>query len=120
MISKIQRLSIKPILGLAFLCAVPFASANDVGWSVTLGTPAPVYSPPPVVYAPQPVYTRPAPVYVQPAPVYVQPRPVYVRPSPVYVQPGAYVQYGAPVVVEERWYHKHHHGRGHAYGHWKD
>ena len=78
--------------GLAF---APSASANNVGWSVSVGGPGyavslgqpaywggygygyrPYYRP----------YWRPAPV-VYPAPYYVAPRPVYVAPAPVYVAP---------------------------------
>jgi hypothetical protein len=120
MLSKFQQSASKTLLGIAFLCAAPLALANNVDWSVTVGSPQPIYSPPVVYSAPQPVYVRPAPVYVQPSPVYVQPRPVYARPAPVVVQSG-YVQYGAPVIVEERWHHRHHHGHGHGHGngHWK-
>jgi PXPV repeat (3 copies) len=82
----------------ALMIAAPLSMAHDrVNWSVTLGSQAPIYSPPPVVY-------------VQPQPVYVEPAPVYVRPAPVYVQPSAYVQYGRPYYVEE---HRHNHHKRH-------
>jgi hypothetical protein len=116
--STFQQIISKSILGLAVLCSAPFAMANDVNWSVTVGSPQPYYSA-------QPVYSAPHPVYVRPAPVYVQPQPVYVRPAPI-VQSSAYVQYGAPVIVQERWDHDrrghgrgHGHGHGHGNGHWK-
>ena len=90
------------------LLAPPLASAGgSVNWSVTIGSPVPVYAPPPVVYVhPEPVYVRPAPVYYHAPPVQ------YVRPSPVYVQPPVVVQYGSPYQME-RPRHRH----GHSYHH---
>lgn len=103
------------LLGAAALLAagVPAsARASDVSWSISVGTPAPVYAPPPVVYV------QPQPVYVQPEPVYVAPRRVYVQPAPVYVQPGTVVHvatppfgYGPP--RHARGKHRHHGHRRH-------
>jgi hypothetical protein len=62
------------------------AQANDVSWTVTIGSPRPaprvIYAPPPVVYQPpavvyQPVYL-PAPVVYSAAPVYRMP-PGYAK-----------------------------------------
>ena len=97
------KASISALLAAVALTVAPLASANDVNWSVSVGSTGPVYAPP-------------AAVYVQPEPVYVQPRPVYVRPAPVVVQPATIVQYPAPYYVEDyrfrghgHWKHHHHH-----------
>lgn len=110
MLSKFQQTVSKTLLGIAFLCAAPLGLASNVDWSVTVGSQQPIYSPPVVYSAPQPVYVRPAPVYVQPS-------PVYARPAPVVVHSGAYVQYGAPVVVQHSGYGHHYYDRGHRHGH---
>ena len=94
----LSKTSIFALLTIAMLATAPLASANDVNWSVTVGSVGSGYAPP-------------AAVYVQPEPVYVQPRPVYVRPAPVIVQPATVVQYPAPYYVED------YRSRGH--GHWK-
>jgi hypothetical protein len=88
------------------------ASAADVRWTVTVGSPYPVvvqpvpayYPPvvvqqPQVVYQPPVVYTQPQVVYTQPPVVYTQPRVIYAPQQVVYVQPG------------------HGHRHGHGYGH---
>lgn len=93
------KASISALFAAAVLAAAPLALANDVNWSVTVGSAGPVYSPPPAVY-------------VQPAPVYVQPRPVYMRPAPVIIQPATVVRYPAPYYVEEDY-------RDRGHGHWK-
>ncbi len=90
--------------GLAF---APAASANNVGWSVSIGGPGFAVSAGQPYwggyrgygygygYAYRPGYYRPyRPAVVYPAPVYVAPRPVYVAPRPVYVAPPAYYGYG--------------------------
>jgi hypothetical protein len=104
---RLFKISTSLLLAAAAVAAAPGALANNVNWSVSVGSVGPVYAPPPAVYV------QPEPIYVQPSPVYVQPRPVYVRPAPVIVQPAAVVRYGPTYYVEER------HGHGHAYGHWK-
>lgn len=108
-----QRLNLplsKLIAVLAF--AAPFSIAHahgNVSWSVSVGSPAPVYvAPPPVVY-------------VQPQPVYVQPQPVYVRPQPVYVQPSTVIEYRQPYYVEEMRYRTWGYGHGrHHHHHYRD
>lgn len=83
------------------------AQANDVSWSVTIGSPRPaprvIYAPPPVVYAPPVVY-QPAPVVVHRVyqPVY---QPVYQAAPVVYHMPPGH------------WKHGHKHGWKHAYRH---
>ncbi len=61
--------------------------ANDVSWTVTIGSPRPaprvIYAPPPVVYSPPPVVYYPAPVVYQR--VY---QPLYQPVPVVYVHPG--------------------------------
>ncbi|WP_246860638.1 hypothetical protein [Noviherbaspirillum sp. UKPF54] len=91
------RISVtKLIAAIALVAPLTFAHAHgDVSWSVSVGSPAPVYAPPPAVY--------------------VQPQPVYVRPQPVYVRPATIVEYSQPYYVEEVRYRKH----GHGQGHWK-
>ena len=83
--------------GLAF---APSATANNVGWSVSVGGPG--YA----VSVGQPAYWggyryghgyrpywrhyyRPAPVVYPAVPYYVAPRPVYVAPAPIYAAPPA-------------------------------
>ncbi|NRF65617.1 hypothetical protein HLB44_01335 [Aquincola sp. S2] len=65
-----SKLFIAGALAVAGVLGTGVARAGhaDVRWSVTIGTP-------------MPVYTVPAPVYAYPAPVYVQPRLVYHEPS---------------------------------------
>jgi hypothetical protein len=90
--------SAKVIAAVALILGTPLALANDVNWSVTIGSPYPapqVYSPPPRV-------------------VYVQPQPVYVRPHPVVVQSGPVIYYDQPYYVTERRHKKSKH-----YRHWK-
>jgi len=71
------------LTGMVLLLSTPFAAAHDdlgVGWSVRIGTPAPVYRPPVV-------YVQPRPVYVESMPVYVERRGPVVRYSRYYPQP---------------------------------
>lgn len=109
------------LTGAAFLFGAPLAQAQQVNWSVTVGTPnvQPVYAPAPVYVQPQRVYVAPAPVYVQPQRVYVPP-PVYVQP---YSPPVAVVQYreSYPAVYygDNGRHHGHggkHHGWHHGHG----
>ncbi|MBS7807158.1 hypothetical protein [Variovorax sp. PCZ-1] len=84
------------------------AQANDVSWTITVGSPRPaprvIYAPPPVVYSPAPVVYQPAPVVVQRVyqPVY---QPVYQAAPVVYHMPHGH------------WKHGHKHGWKHAYKH---
>jgi hypothetical protein len=70
------------------------AQANDVSWTVTIGSPRPaprvIYAPPPVVYSPPPVVYYPAPVVYQPVyPLVYQPVPVVYSAAPLYrIPPG--------------------------------
>ncbi len=95
------------------LLAAGAAQANDVSWTITVGSPRPaprvIYAPPPVIYQPPPVAYYP--VY-QPAPVVVQPV--------VYAQPG----YHIPPGHSKKWHKKAYkygygdgYGRGHGHGH---
>jgi hypothetical protein len=96
------------IAGAALVLQMPIASAQNVNWSVTIGTP---------YHAPQPVYVEPQRVYVQPQRIYVQPQPVYVQ---SYAQPVAVVQYQnyypQPYYAEPSRYRGHGH-RGRHHGH---
>jgi hypothetical protein len=85
------------LAGAALAAASGAAMAHDVGFSVSIGVPAPyVYSPP---------------VVVAPAPVYYPPRVVYA-PAPVYSYYGPRVIYGPRVaVVAAPWAFRHGHGR---------
>jgi len=75
------------------------AAGTHVGFGISVGIPAPVYSaPPPLVYYPSPAYVPPPAVYVALPPVHYVPAPVY---------------YGPPV-VHRRWHHHHHR----HYRHW--
>lgn len=102
--------SFRFIAACAFLAMAAPASANDVQWSVTVGS-QPQAAPPAVVYAPaQPVYVQPAPrvVYVQPAP-----HVVYV-PQPVHHHSMTVVEVGRHGHRGHGWHKKH--GRQHK--HW--
>lgn len=91
----------KLIAAIALVAPLSFAHAHgDVSWSVSVGSPAPVYAPPPAVY--------------------VQPQPVYVRPAPVYVQPATVVEYRQPYYTEEVRYRNWGHGRHHHHHHFRD
>lgn len=83
------------------LSAVPaFAGGQpQVDWSLSIGSPGYLLSPPPAVY-------------VQPQTVYVQPQPVYVESPPAVY----YRTYGRPYYVQDYEYRRfrhHRHGRRH-------
>ena len=86
------------------------AQANDVSWTITVGSPRPaprvIYAPPPVIYQPPPVVYHPAPVVYQP--VY---QPV------VYAQPVQYVQRIPPGHLKKWHKHGYKYGYGHGYRH---
>jgi hypothetical protein len=117
------------VMGLAVL-ATGAAHAQDVRWSVTIGTPVPVYAPRPVVVypAPQVVYQQPQVVYQQPQVVYQQPQVIYQQPPVVYQQPQvvytqprviyrpAPVVYPQPVYYGPPGYWRHGHGHGGHHG----
>jgi hypothetical protein len=128
--SSLRIAAVTALVGVAAF-STSTAQAQDVRWSVTIGTPAPVYVPAPrpvVVYQqPQVVYQQPQVVYTQPQVVYTQPQVVYAPapvvyayPPVVYQQPRVVYQQ-PPVVVQpqqviydrpDRWRH-----RGHGHGH---
>ncbi len=88
------------------------AQARDVTWSVTVGSPQPVFAPPRVIYAPPPVVYHPAPVVYAPPPVVYRAVPVVYQPVPVYYGPPGHAKH---------WHKKHHRhhgweGRGYEYG----
>jgi hypothetical protein len=72
------------------------ATAGDVSWTVTVGSPRP---------APRVIYAPPLVVYAPPQVVY---QPVYQ--SVVYAQPAYAIPPG-------HWKHRHQHGWKHAYKH---
>lgn len=78
------------------LSAVPALAGGQpqVDWSVSIGAPGYLLSPPPEVY-------------VQPQRVYVQPQPIYVeRPAVIY-----YSAYGQPYYVQDNEYRRFRHHR---------
>jgi hypothetical protein len=97
----------------ALLLAAGSAQAQDVRWSVSVGShvPAPrpvvVYQQPQVVYLPPPqvVYQQPQVIYQQPQVIYQQPQVVYQQPPRVVYQPPQQVYYVPPY-----WRHGRHHG----------
>jgi hypothetical protein len=106
----------------AFLLAAGSVQAQDVRWSVSVGShlPAPrpvvvyqqpqvVYQQPQVVYVPPPqvVYQQPQVIYQQPQVIYQQPQVVYQQPPRVVYQPPQQVYYVPP-----HWRRGHH---GHGY-----
>jgi hypothetical protein len=95
----------------ALLLAAGSAQAQDVRWSVSVGShlPAPrpvvvyqqpqvVYQQPQVVYLPPPqvVYQQPQVIYQQPQVIYQQPQVVYQQPPRVVYQPPQQVYYVPP------------------------
>ena len=84
------------------------AQANDVSWTITVGSPRPaprvIYAPPPVIYQPPPVAYYP--VY-QSAPVVYQPV--------VYAQPVQYVQRIPPGHLKKWHKHAYKYGYGDGY-----
>ena len=101
---KLSLAGIAAVFALGTLTlGAPAAMAGNVHWSINIGTPGVVYTPPPVVYAPPPV------IYAPPPAVHAHPRPVYVQPVPVV--PYGRVYYERP---RHRGHHRiHHPGRGH-------
>jgi hypothetical protein len=102
------------------------ARADNVYWSIGLGSPGvtigmtnarplPIFVQP----QPQPYYVQPATVYVHPGAIYSQQVPIYVQPRPVYQQ-GWAVQ-GRPHgkgPKHDRRHDNRGHGRGQqGYGH---
>jgi hypothetical protein len=111
----------------ALLLAAGSAQAQDVRWSVSVGShlPAPrpvvvyqqpqvVYQQPQVVYLPPPqvVYQQPQVIYQQPQVIYQQPQVVYQQPPVVYQQPPRVVYQPPQQVyyVPPYWRHGRHHG----------
>lgn len=91
--------SLKLLLGaFAFAALSGTAMARDnVSFSISIGTPMPVYAPPPV---------------------YVAAPPVHVGYGYAYAPPPRVVYY-APVYAGPRWHERergHRHGRGHGHG----
>jgi hypothetical protein len=102
------------------------ARADDIYWSIGLGSPGVTIGmtnarPLPIFVQPQPqhYYVQPATVYVHPGAIYAQPVPIYVQPRPVYQQ-GWAVQ-GRPHgkgPKHDRRHDNRGHGRGpQGYGH---
>jgi hypothetical protein len=80
------------LAGAALAAASGAAMAHDVGFSVSIGVPAPYVYAPPVVVAPAPVYYPPRVVYA-PAPAYSYyygPRVIYGPRVAVFPAPWAF------------------------------
>ncbi|MDO9237429.1 MAG: hypothetical protein Q7U28_15525 [Aquabacterium sp.] len=65
------------------------ARADDIHWSIGLGSPGVTIGmtnarPLPIFVQPQPYYGKPLPVYMQPGLIYSQQVPIYVQPAPIY------------------------------------
>jgi hypothetical protein len=101
------------------------ARADDIYWSIGLGSPGVTIGmtnarPLPIFVQPQHYYVQPATLYVHPGAIYAQPVPIYVQPPrPVYQQ-GWAVQ-GRPHgkgPKHDRRHDNRGHGRGQqGYGH---
>ncbi len=95
------------IAGAALVAVSGTAAANgNIGWSISIGIPGPVYPAPAPVYVPQPAYYPPVAVY-PPAPAYYPPRVVYA-PAPYY---GGY-RWRERAWREHEWREHERHGRG--------
>ena len=81
----------------------PAMARDNVSFSISIGTPMPMYAPPPV--------------YVTSPPVYVTAPPVHVGYGHVYAPPPRVVYYATPYPAP-RWHKRDHgrHGRGHGHG----
>jgi hypothetical protein len=82
-----------------FLLAAGTAQAQDVRWSVTVGSHAPAPQPVVVYPAPQVVYQTPQVIYPAPQVIYQAPQVVYPAPQVVYQPAPPVVVYQQPRVV---------------------
>lgn len=102
-----KRIHLALLAGALGLASASSAFADgDIGWSVTIGSPAPYYH---HHYAPRVVYAAPPVVYYEPEPVYYR-----------YYSPAPRVYYYEPRPHGYRhWDHDrddhHGHGRGHRH-----
>lgn len=95
------------------------AQANNVDWSIGLGSPGVTIGmtnarPLPVYVQPQPYHGQRGSVFVHPGAVYSQQVPIYVQPRPVYLQ--GWSGQGRPHGKghqHDRRHDKRGHGRGH-------
>ena len=85
----------KVMAATALLIAVagvaPSARADNVQWSLSVGSPGVIIGmtnarPLPIFVQPQPFYGQAAPVFMHPGLIYAQQVPIYVQPQAVYQQ----------------------------------